>query len=323
MMLRGNKGSVLIVALWVLFVLAALTVAAAGHVWTVLQAAERLQSRATARMDAKSSAAWVAAVLREQLHNADENESWDGVSVDAWNRDASLFVLPREWQRHRGDAGTVSFAMPGEDRRYAGVIGEEGRLHLNRDDPDLLRNLFVYFGGETGLQVANAIFRVIPTQDDNDSSGSDAERYDRTFFQTVEDLRMVDGIDAAFYAKLSPHLTVYGKGKAVNVNSATHAVLVAYFMGSDDPGIVENAAVFADQIITARAEQGFVGREDFKERISGVTPGTWELGPMGVGSTAFRGKAIGVDDAGNVAMKIEFVWDTTIDQFVLWRERVP
>ena len=315
-MLREREGSILILALWVLFFLAALTVAAAGHVWAVLQAADHLQSRVTARMEATSVAAWSVAVIEEHMQGGSETNIWDGASADAWNRDVSLFVLPREIQR----GGSVHFTVADEEEPYGGIVGEEGRLHLNNRSPQYLQALFAYLGGEAGAQVARELFQV-SADGDAGLTGNGDEAYDRHWFYSVEDLLLVDGVDADLYARIAPHVTVYGKGDSINVNSATHAVLVVYFLSTDDPELAENAETLAEEIIAARQERGFVGRDDFEERFPALGRRVWARGPLGVASTAFRGVAVGRDASGETEREIEFVWDTISRQFVLWRER--
>lgn len=317
-MQSGKRGSILILALWVLFFLAALTVAAAGHVWAVLQAAERLQSRVEARMEAGSAAAWAVAVLAEQTQKTNETNVWDGVSADAWNRNVRLFSFVRQDHAQIDDA--VYFVMPDDDERYGGIIGESGRLHLNSRNPELLKRLFAHVGGTSGAQLGDTLFRV---SDDGDGglTGRGNGAYDRQVFEAVEDLLLVEGVDAALYAKVAPHLTVYGNSDVVNVNSATHAVLVAYLMATDDPDIASRAEQFADQIIAVRRERGFAGRQDFEERLPELSGGIWSRWPMGIASTAFRGIAVGGDRGGETGLEIEFVWDTITRQYVVWRER--
>ena len=318
-MQSAKKGSVLVLSLWVLFFLAALTVAAAGHVWAMLQVADRLQSRVVGRIEASSMAAWAVAVLEDQLEQVAVTNVWDGVSADAWNRNESLFVFIREDGTRVENA--VYFIFPGEDAPQAGIIGESGRLHLNSENPELLKRLFAYVGGESGARVARALFQDADGKGVGLTGGGDAS-YDRKTFRAVEDLLMVDGVDADLYATLSPHVTVYGRGDTVNVNSATHAVLVAYLLATDDADIVSRAEVLAHEIISARTERGFAGRRDFEERIPALAGGVWGRWPMGTSSTAFRGIAVGEGRGGQeTGLEIEFVWDTIAGQYVVWRER--
>ena len=320
MMVPRKQGSILILALWVLFFLAALTVAAAGHVWAVLQAAERLQSRALGRMEAASVAAWTVAVLEEYIQAENTTNVWDGVATDAWNRDPRLFSLPSQGLPSRSEDPAVYFMLPDTDDIFGGILGESGRLHLNRHNPEMLKHLFAYVGGEPGAQVAQRLFAVRESGGAG-LTGRGNGSYDRIVFRTVEDLRMIEGVDADLYAKLAPHLTVYGGKNVINVNSATRAVLVAYFVSTDDPEMVRNAEELADQVILERRDRGFMDREDFLSRMPDVERGIWARGPMGVVSTAFRGIAVGGEGSTGAGMEIEFVWDTITRQYVVWRER--
>lgn len=315
-MRKRQSGSILILSLWMLFFLAALTVASVGHAVSVLQTARHLQSRVAARMDAVSTASLVAAVIAEQIHDNDgETNVWDGVAADAWNRDESLFVQPSEMARDRGEVQPVYFTMP-EEETYGGVVGEGGRLHLNANSPDVLRQLFRYVGGDEGEAVARQLFH---DRDETNLEEQNDDTKERPKFSAIEDLLLEDGVDTELFSGLLPHLTVYGDGAVLNINSATRPVLVAYFMayGEDD---VRDAESIADALLAARAERSFESWDDFNERIDGVDRDMWSRGPMGVSSTAFRGIATGVDVSGEVSLEIEFVWDGETGQFVLWRE---
>ncbi|MFU8779578.1 MAG: hypothetical protein ACNA71_00965 [Kiritimatiellia bacterium] len=136
----------------------------------------------------------------------------------------------------------------------------------------------------------------------------------------MEELLFVDGMDAALFEKLSPHLTVYGSGTFINVNSASRAVLVAFLL--ENPLAAANAELIADQIIAARKDRGFAHRDDFYTRLPEV-PREWGLDRQGLdfSSTAFRGIGVGMGVGGIPGLEIVFVWDTIARQYVLWRER--
>jgi len=315
-MRRSTGGSILILALWVLFFLAALTVASAGHVWAVLQAAERLQSRALARMTAGSAAAWaVAQIEKETSGDVPVTNRWDGVSADAWNRAPGRFALPTALLQ-AGREGSVYFMIPDEEDPFTGVIGEEGRLHLRPENRYRIKALFEYLEAGSGERVL-----LFPDTEPEDAelTGGQGAGYDRATYMSVEDLLLVDGMHAALFEKVAPHLTVYGSGDIINVNSASHAVLVAVLVATDEIEMAE-AKRIADEIVAARGERGFSGEADFRARL----PDLARLLRRGLGfySTAFRGIASGRGTGiGENGLEIVFVWDTISGQYVLWRER--
>ncbi len=310
-----RSASILILTLWVLFFLASLTVAAAGHVLAILRGAERLQERVIGRVDAWSAAAWAASVIDAQLAGDGlATNRWDGVSSSSWNRDAEAFALPGDFQIG-GHAG-LRFSVPGEASGMVGVIGEEGRVHLNGAPVELLRHLFAYLGGERAALLADSLF----LQQGEDGLTQDAQSgYDRIIYRSVDDLRLVEGMDPGLFEQMADHLTVYGRGSLVNVNAAPEAVLVAVLLHS---GLdTARAEQIAATIVVDRMVRGFESRSDFEERIEGIDPGFSVQNRLTVRSTAFRGIASGGRDATVAGLEIEFVWDTVTGQYVMWNER--
>jgi hypothetical protein len=316
--LKNRTGSILLLTIWVLFFLAALVVASAGHVRSVLLAAERLQFRVSARMEAASVAAYAAAVIEAQFGRDQRGSApWDGVASDAWNRDAVLFRLPGHDDRQ--GQPRLYFSIPGEDVVFQGIIGEEGRIHLNEARRSLLGALFAHAAGEQGLRVARTLFGLNQPDVDGRLTEVEGTEYDRPVFNAVEDLFLVEGMDGDLYGKLAPHLTVHGKGDVINVNSASRSVLVSLML--DDPATDGDAENLADRIIMARREQGFRYWTDLISRVPEM-PGGADRRRYGFASSAFRGVAFGGgEDAGQSGLEIEFVWDTDARGFALWRER--
>ncbi len=312
---HSRQGSILILVLWVLFFLASLTVASAGHVLAVLRAAERLQYRVHARMEAWSAAAWAVSVMEaQQGETALMTNVWDGVSADAWNRDAASFALPAEFG---GQTAYVSFAFPGETSRLAGVVGEEGRIHLNAAPPALLQALFGYVGGEPGALLAETLFQ--PGVDDGLTPDAQDE-YDRKSYASVGGLRLEEAMSADLYAALEPHVTVYGQGDWINFNAATETVLVAVLIAAGrEPAVAEQ---IARVIVEERAQTGFSSRANFEERVEGIEPGFSVQHGLAAYSTAFRGIAAGGGEEAAAGIGFAFVWDTRAGQYVLWREQV-
>lgn len=322
-MCRNSKnGSVLILSFWVLFFLAALTVASAGHVWAVLQAAERLMERADARIEASSVAAWAVGNLEKTLQNFATNQ-WDGISEDAWNRSEEIYQLPPRTSAIRTE-GYVYFVSPDNQDPVKGLIGEEGRLDLNHGLNERLIALFSYLGGDSGREVAETLFVDRDASEVGLTAGREAG-YD--LFTSVEDLLLVDGIDTALFKSISPHVTVYSKGNIINANTASAAVWAAFLLSTGDKNVMADADVIVDKIIKERERGGFGGAADFSSRLSEVLadyPVTasqlWGMG-LTERSSVFRGIATSSDlDSGMVLQEIEFVWDAEENEFMLWRE---
>ncbi len=322
-MQKKAGGSVLILALWVLFFLAAITVAVGAHVGAALMTAQRLKERVEARMFAAAGAAQAAAAVMNRPHE------WDGLASTAWNRDEDVF---REVTLDEG-LFSVVFITNGEGGDGAvtnyGILGEESRVNLNRalenGKPRLvLHELFVLVGGLDAGE-AQRLTGIVA-----DKLTTDREK---PYCSTVEDLLRVPEVGSLLFYRVAPYLTVYGSG-LVNVNSASERVLVAAARAAAEGRPERVASQLAAKIGRFRqAGHGFE-REDYAH-MRGQLDGFEKLSPeedavfmamMGqvtVRSTAFRGIAYGGGRGmqGQAPIEVEFVWDRDKREYVMWREQ--
>lgn len=335
-----TRGSVLILALWVVFFLAALSVAIGSHVSAVFSAAERLSARVQARAAASAGAAQAAAVIMANATN-----DWDGVAEKAWNRDETRF---QDVPLADGGAFSVVFVTPDADSGSVtniGVIGEEGKINLNTSRTNLLSALFVTAGGLGDAEAAALSAAMVLWRGDGgderltagEGSGYPAQtspggKVAPRRMTHVEDLLQVAGVDAALFARLRPFMTVHGSG-LVNINAAAPTVieivglavaapersgavvpLVRKLVGFREAGLAFEKAEYAamraalEQFAVLAGDEGTV----FTAMVAMLT----------VRSTAFSGTAYGGGSpAGNAELQVDFVWDTQARRFVMWRER--
>jgi type II secretory pathway component PulK len=339
---RNDQGSILILVLWVLFFLAALTVAIGTHVSSTMIAAERLWDRAVSRSLAESGAQLALAQV------IGHTNVWDGIADDAWNRDESLFV-----GQPVGEAVcNVSFLTveaKGSVVTNAGVIGEDGKLNVNMIVKDenmsrALANLVTAIGKRNAGQADQLVAAIQDWIDEDDEMltvGAESGYYAGLSpsyacangpMRTLAELRMVKGMSGSLYAQLIPYLTVYGGGN-VNLNCASEPVLVALAQGcASAHHDVETCESLASKIVRfQRAGNAFQEadsseiRDQLKEfePLSGEEDGLFlkMMGSLTVRSTAFRGIASGVvKDGESPEVSVAFVCDAKAGQFVYWRE---
>lgn len=119
-------------------------------------------------------------------------------------------------------------------------------------------------------------------------------RAKRNRFYTVDELRLVEGIDENLFRKLKPHVTVYSYDGRININNASKEVLRTL-----DPNLTEYDI---DEIVKRRdeiggwpSEQVFVdyisstlGRQSFRQRYD--DPNNY---PFTVGSESFLIESVG------------------------------
>ncbi len=336
----ARRGSVLILALWVVFFLAALALATGSHVGALLRTTERMQARVQARALAAAGAAQAAAVIMGQATNA-----WDGVAESAWNRQERVFkqvALP--------DGRFFSVVFPGHgghpaEKRLYGVCGEEARINLNRASPVLLMGLFEKVG-ELGAEEARrqvaALLELRGDTPDEALTGGSGSGYSQGVAKRsvaagspllhVEALRTV--MDEAGYARIRPYVTVHGGGM-INLNAADAVVLqvlgasVASLDGGAD---AERAAAgLVEKIVRTRDGGKAFEKAEYVLIRTALQPLTVDeehvlakmASLLGVRSSAFGGTARLEDPEdvdGEPALQVDFVWDVEQRTFVTWRE---
>lgn len=340
---REICGSVLILVLWVLFALATLTVAVGAHVSSVMTVSARLwritESRALAEAGAQQ--ALMAAVS--------QTNSWDGVAEDGWNRDKDLFS-ERKLGSGALSVNYLTFSESGTIITNIGIIGEDGKLNINRivEDKKLksaLENLIKNVGeldSETAKDIVTSIVSKIGEDNDKDeglTDGTNSDYYAESSLEpenaqrgmkSVAELRMVDGVDDELYMKLLPYVTVYGSG-FVNVNCASAAVLNALAdacdSGRHDSEVYRSLSLsivdFQNSGDTFEEAKSSVMYKQLKEfaDLSADERNVFSqmMGSITVRSSAFRGISSGICSDGKVSeVSVEFVCDSEKKKFVYW-----
>jgi len=321
-----SGGSVLILALWSLFFLAALAIAIGSYVSAGLMLASHIQGRV--RIEAVARAGVERAVM-EMMCRA--TNGWDGVQPDAWNRSTAVFRgdLPggsfeSMWPGPAGDGGAPA---------PCGVAGEERRININTASEKVLAALFVRARVEGDADdMAKAIvtrrgMEGVPLTDETETV-YDARR--NKPYGSVAELMAVPGMSREALAGIEPFLTVYGSGK-VNINAADAVVLASLGDGTG-AGTSETRNSLANKIVVFRdtgrrfvepTVKALVGElSDF----SVLTPGEMDvftamMPELTVGSTCFGGHVIGrhASERGE-ERHIEFVFDVPHKCMVSWRE---
>ena len=246
--------------------------------------------RATLLAEGGVAAATVA--LREDA----KNNSYDTLD-EVWSRPVPPIEL--------GD-GDILVTVEDEERKF-----NLNKLVLpNGNAPDeqklaVFRRLLEVLDIEPSLADA-----VVDWQDNDDTSrvgGAESSYYlslpfpyraKNDFFDTLEELRLVRGMTAERFGKLSPFVTIHSSGR-VNINTAPREILVALSAGQDAAEAGEIGAATADQIIEYRKDKPFRNARE----IGNVSPFLKDL----YDKTRFRdlidvnGTAFHVRSTGNVS----------------------
>jgi general secretion pathway protein K len=244
------KGSILLIALWSLFLLTTFAVYLGYGIRQKLRLVQRLNERDKQRLITE------AGVKKAIAQISKEPPAPYDTLMDAWSNDESAFR-----EIGVGD-GTFSVSynyiddISGLPQSRFGLCDEERKININKAELAVMARLFqiVLNSGETEAQGLAA--SIIDWRDSDSElstpSGSAEDSYYRSErypyeakdqnFEVLEELLLVKGMSEDIFLKLKNYITIYGSGK-VNINTASKAVLVALGLSED----------IADMVLSFRA----------------------------------------------------------------------
>lgn len=117
---------------------------------------------------------------------------------------------------------------------------------------------------------------------------------------TLQEIRMIDGMDEEFYNKIKDYVTVYPRDKKINFSTASKVVLIGAIKGSAVPAVAgqgdggeeiddDVAAQLADEIIEARKDDPIITQK--KVRDLAKDAGATEIGSGLVGVALGNGES--------------------------------
>ena len=213
--MRLKRGSVLILTMWVLFLLAMLTIGLKTHVDARVRASGILKHQVHGRYLARAGASMATRILREDTNR------WGGVG-EPWTFEGE----------HREEVGIARWLI--ED--------EESRLNLNRTGPVVLTRLFRDVGRLSELEAESGYYGSRP-------AGYSARNGS---FASIHELLLVKGVDNELFSRIRSNITVHGAGH-INLNTAPRAVLSALARTVEGPG-EQGAESLVGKILDAREQ---------------------------------------------------------------------
>lgn len=325
---KTKAGGILIVVLWTLFLLAALTVAVAAYVDGQVELARRLGERVTARQAARAGVDH--AVARVML----ETNAWEAFQ-EGWAHGENEFRDIRCGSRVRWTAWHAVEQSDGSVVTNFGLGDEQARVDLNLAREEVLVSLFRVAAGlsaeKAGLlarDVARA--RTAATAETPSPPGLEAGVWSVADlqngpFQSVHELLWVRGMSREIFERVEPYCTVHGAAR-VNINTAGPLVLrvLAAVRGNESGGWERKILQFREQggIFKTLSATGFpdasgggtVLRPEDLAVLGGILPF------ITVTSDHFRGSVVAGSEAGRDAAGITFVWARRERRFVYWHE---
>lgn len=150
---------------------------------------------------------------------------------------------------------------------HYGLIDEERKINVNTVDVEVMERLFKIVLNADEMQAQDLAASIIDWRDADSELSTPVGSAEDTFyrnlmsspyeakdaaFDTLDELRLVKGMDAVSMEKLKDYLTIFGDGK-ININTAPKAVLLAVGMST----------YLADKVLSYRmGKDGMLGTAD-------------------------------------------------------------
>jgi hypothetical protein len=255
----AQKASILMIALWSLFILASFAVILGFQVRQKLVLVKRLESR-------------------NKLSSIAEGAIPLGIAEIEKFAEAKSFSLQDSWSVNKAFKdmriadGTCSFVRPvpepadPEQPDAYGMVDEESKININKADMKTLTSLMQVVLGADATDAQNLAASLIDWRDADSAVliplGSAEDAYYRNEkypyeakdapFEVLEEVLLVKGFNANVFEKLKNCITIYGSGR-ININTAGRVVFSAIGL----------SALAVDRLLAVRAgKDGIAGTAD-------------------------------------------------------------
>lgn len=223
-----NTGSILILVLWTLFFLAAVSVAVGSYVAAGIMLASHIQDYTRLKAVAIAGAEKAGMEIMRRATNG-----WDGIQENAWNREKDVFAgvigkgnFSTVWKEILSDSGSVE--------QY-GVIGEESKININKVSKQVIAALFTRLNAKGDVEaLAEAVVakrESAGTLLSGELKESASKEMDGKEYKDISELLSIPGMTEEMLDEAMPYLTVFGSGK-ININSAPQKVIAALADGT-------------------------------------------------------------------------------------------
>ena len=327
--MNGQRGSVLIVCLWIMAILSLLALGLSYRMRVEMRLTTYQWDMTSLIQMAKVGAARAAALLKEEeAEYSARNQRWSHSPDD---------FLEVETPMGQYTVATVVESADYGDHVLNGLEDEESRINLNAAPKDVLENLFA-----DSPDVVAAVLDWRDPDDNVTDGGAENEIYESLEppykcrngnFRSVEELLLVYGITPALYNEVKDLVTVHGSGK-VNINTAPPPVLAAlgleeslvdrivdYRRGPDQLEGTEDDGVFANP---AEIESSLAGDEAFPGEEYMRLRHLIQVQQLAVKSEGFRLNVTAHARDGAIVKKFRLVITNNEDKGMIqsWRELI-
>jgi general secretion pathway protein K len=246
----SRKGSVLVLALWALSLLAFFAVSMGFSARMRLLMMDRLRQRGQLRLAAEAGVARAKTQLIPPKKETDPD-----TLKDSWANDDNIFKKIK--------VGAATFDVQGSESFY-GVVDEERKINVNTAPAVVLQRLFRMASGLSDSDAAACAAAVMDWREAGNAARTNGAK--NAYYQSLpepyecknapmdnmDELLLVRGVSAKIYTDICPYVTVAGSG-CININTADSFVLQAAGLDKD----------LAEKILEyRRGEDGVLGTED-------------------------------------------------------------
>ncbi len=257
---HARRGMVLVYALWVLGILTILAVSVAAGIRQKIFLVARLDERSRMTYLMEAAVKKTAGYIHQQMEETSFTFT-PSVKMNLLNNANELSSI----KLGQDTAGVGYVAVDGDNTSLRwGVVDEESKLNLNRIDQGTLMNLLA---NVLSLKDEDADKLAVALLDwrqygEGEVTGFFSDDYytnlqwpypkKSAYYETLDEILLVKGMDKQRYDKLINFVTIYGDG-TVNINTASKEVLEALGL----------ADTLVDKILMARrGKDGIDGTAD-------------------------------------------------------------
>lgn len=230
----GIKGSILILALWSICLLAAFAIIISYNARGKAMLIQRLDGRERLSLIAEAGVKRAITVLMRE-----EDKGYDTLN-DAWGSSEGMFRDVPLSEGHFSVCYNLFDSMSGASGIRYGLIDEERKLNINRMPLAVLKRLFKIALGYDDVNAQNLAASIIDWRDEDSELSVPLGSAEDSFYrglkhpyeakdsevEVLDELLLVKGVTPGIFDNIKDYITVYGAGK-VNINTASMEVLLA------------------------------------------------------------------------------------------------
>jgi general secretion pathway protein K len=263
----------------------------------------------------------------------------DSASLSNWHNAQKASLIAKSGQtlsyNYIKDTAKLPYTYPGEtDLPIEKDFGPDIVLTVKIEDENSKFNInnIIYSTGQTNEEALSALKKLLEylninpdialavadwIDPDHEPRLSKSENSAKnSYLWSVDELRLIPGVDKKTYETISPYLTVYGSG-IININTAKLAVIVSlHTQTMEQQGLVMTETL-AKKIIDYRQSTPFAFVSDV-QNVSGMeTIGLLLIGRIDVKSYNFR--VISTATVSEIKRVVESIMDPSMN-VKYWRE---